>query len=168
MKVFTVGRFQPYNLKHKEMVERMKEFGDISIGLLTTLPTYDNPFTYEERKEMMSEDIDKIFPVTLTPNLFRMRKQLLSEAGCSTYYTRDRDSKTLFEIFGFPVIYERRDGYSSSEVRSKLFSGDPSWKNMVDSKTADIIERPEVQERLTRLKKGRLPFSKVRKYVSLL
>ncbi len=163
MKVFTIGRFQPYNLMHEEVFERMKEFGEVAVGLLVNKLTYDNPFTYEERKEMISEDVDKIFPVPFPPNLFRMRSQLLSEVDDSTFYTRDKDAKILLEIFGFPTIYEKRRGYSSSMIRKKIFRGDESWKTMVNDRTAEIIERHEVQERLRKLK--RLPFGKFGKYV---
>ncbi len=167
MDVFTVGRFQPYNRSHKDVFEKMSEFGESAVGMLVGPTSYDNPFRYDERREMVGKDVGEVFPLELTLNLFDFRKQVMSRVGESRFYTRDKDSKILFEAFGFPVSYESRDGISSSDVRESLFSEEPDWQDMVDEKTVEVINRPDVQTRLESLEKGRTPISKVRKYISL-
>jgi len=67
--VVFVGRFQPFHNAHSEILKRAKEYSSLPIMILgsSSQPrTYKNPFTDEERKDMVlsvNPDIKNIIPV---------------------------------------------------------------------------------------------------------
>jgi len=61
MRVLIIGRFQPFHLGHLELLRQARKHGDIiiAIGSSNESMTWDNPMTFEERKECIEKVLRK-------------------------------------------------------------------------------------------------------------
>lgn len=152
---FTIGRFQPFHIYHKKMIEMMEErFDRMYIGINTLSGSSANPFTFNERAEMIKYYREvPVFPVENTKNLWKLRENIRRYVPAdSVFCTRTKINVIFYGSLGFKTQYWKKDGISSSYIRRLLFSDDEEWKNYVDPNTIQIIERPEVKQRVNLLK----------------
>ena len=85
---FFIGRFQPFHLGHKAIVERLLKEGLVCVALRDTKISKDNPYTIKARKKM----IRKAFP--------------------------DKDLVKIITIPDITeIVYGRKVGYNVREVR---------------------------------------------------
>ena len=152
---FTIGRFQPFHRDHKKLIQMMMEkFDRIYVGINTLSGSYLNPFTFEERAEMIQHSLGlPVFPVHNTKNLGKLKENICRYVPSnSVFCTRTRINAIFYRILGFEVQYWKRDGISSSYLRSLIFNDDEKWKSYVDKEIVQIIERVEVKKRINLFK----------------
>lgn len=77
-----IGRFQPFHNGHMEVVKEALQRGRrllILVGSANSARTVRNPFTYEERRDMIAETILSEFPNLSTFNIFPLNDHLYQE-----------------------------------------------------------------------------------------
>ncbi|MFH1835919.1 MAG: nicotinamide-nucleotide adenylyltransferase [Methanobacteriota archaeon] len=148
-----IGRFQPLHLGHKSAIEHILGEVDklvLGIGSAQYNNTLDNPFTVEERKEMIemvfSSSSDRIVIVTVSDihNEPKWVEHVLSSVpSFDVVYTSSSIERELFSEAGYNVVeipYFERDVYSGTRIRN-LIANEGSWKELVPPEAVKIIEK---------------------------
>ncbi len=148
-----IGRFQPLHLGHKSAIEHILSEVDkliLGIGSAQYNNTLDNPFTVDERKEMIemvfSSSLDKIViaPVSDIHNEPKWVEHVLSSVpSFDVVYTSSPIEKRLFSEAGYTVVeipYFKRKVYSGTRIRN-LMAQEGSWRELVPSESVKIIEK---------------------------
>ncbi|HIF45202.1 MAG TPA: hypothetical protein EYQ73_00150 [Candidatus Poseidoniales archaeon] len=130
MKMYIVlGRFQPFHNGHVHLIETAMELGPttIVIGSAQESWTFDNPFSGDERKDMIQEwlgdkeaKIVQIEDINDPPNWVEHTTKIHGEG---TLVTSDESTKLLYEQAGFPVIWvemNKRESLEGWRVRTTL------------------------------------------------
>jgi len=169
MDILFPGRFSILTNVHIDIIRKLlnkyvKE-GKLYVGLRIIVnenfTNYDNPFTYYERKEMFNivfkKEISegKIFIIPLSYRL-NIRKDMKKFCGkIIPVYTRERIWMYGCKIMNIPVIYEKREGISATDVKKKIYEilqkneKLPESMNEINEKILNFINN---EERINRLK----------------
>ncbi len=151
-----IGRFQPFHNGHLQVVKEILENVDIDeliIGIGSSQYDHEknNPFSYEERKDMISLSLDKekvhnysMVPIPDIHNypiwVEHVRKHV---PHYDVVYTRSQLTKRLFEEAGDKVIetdlYDRKI-YSGSEIRRRIVTKE-KWQYLVPDGTLLVLDR---------------------------
>ncbi len=147
-----VGRFQPFHNGHLVMVKKiLAENAEIIIGIGSAQysHTKENPFTAGERYEMIKRILDSenitdyhIVPIpdTHVHSVWVGHvKSLVPKFD--KVYTNSALVVRLFREKGYTPIQlalEKRDQYSGTEVRRRIFEGG-DWEPLVPKVVADFI-----------------------------
>lgn len=155
---FIVGRFQPFHLGHQAMADLAYSQCDrvvVLVGSSQAGGTNENPFSFETRKQA----IQAIFPKAIVlplPDigvgdvpawgdyLFRTIRQagyepaiFVTGVESRRYHWFNEENAPALKT----VSLERSIlPISGTEVRSLMFSNDPSWKKWVDPRAVPIYE----------------------------
>jgi len=158
-----VGRFQPFHLGHmkaiKEILEGNREIV-IAIGSAQEGRTPENPFTLEERKQMIEKSLKeaniknyKILSVKDFNNDEKWAGSIRDLAKFNVVYTMNLWTERCFEKIGIPVkrhrLYEN-DRYSGTEIRKRILE-DKEWRNLVPVSVAKFIRSIKGEERIRNL-----------------
>ncbi len=164
-KALLVGRFQPFHNGHLSLIESIAKRYEkicIIIGSATESNTPKNPFTAEERGEMIKRAL-------------KSRNIANFEIGSVEDFHDDRLWTGAIKMsFKFDVVYSRnnwtidcfrRNGvkarkhkfyherkYSGKEIRKRIVKG-ISWKESVPNEVYDYIKSIKGEERVKRLSK---------------
>ena len=159
-----IGRFQPFHLGHLDAIlfglSRTENLF-ISIGSSNKSNEKKNPFSAEERTEMIISSIEssmidrlKIFNVPDVDNhekwTFEIDKIV---PKYDVVFTNDEFTKTLFEkrqISVIPVVLKDRGKFSGTNVR-QLIVDDKNWQDLVPEGTRKVLDRINAKERLKNL-----------------
>ncbi len=148
-----VGRFQPFHNGHVVMVNRILEHNSeiiIGIGSAQYSHTNENPFTAGERYEMIKRTLDAegihdyhIVPIPDTHvhsvwvghvlSLVPKFDVVYSNSALVVRLFRERG----FKLFELPL--EKREMYSGSEVRRRIYNGE-DWQKLVPKTVAEYIK----------------------------
>lgn len=154
-----IGRFQPFHLGHLKLIEIAANNVDkliIGIGSSQEGNTKENPFTANEREEMIKNSVNIKIPYEIIPipdvNNDKIWvshvKKLLPEFH--VVYTNGKLERNLFSNAGIEVrsteIFNR-DMYSGTEIRRRMVSGE-NWEYLVPKGTAHIIRKISGVERV--------------------
>jgi len=135
MDILFPGRFSILTKVHEAIIrhilDKYVDEGKLYIGLriivAQNFTNYDNPFTYAERKEMLSivfgEEIanGKISVVPLKYGL-NIRKDMNESCGRIIHvYTREKIWDYGCKFLGVPTIYENREGFSATNIKEKIY-----------------------------------------------
>lgn len=161
MKGVMTGRFQPYHSGHEEAVEEMEESGieEIYIGIVDfgkRTPT--DPFTYEERKEIIEiSENSKIncfrFPVRLPWTLYTMYKIVRNYSrDDAVYWSGDWTNIFMAKLCGFKTYKRKRTGPSASEIRKIIADMVKNYKT-IDGRIKEELEDFMPKESLEVLQK---------------
>ncbi len=148
-----IGRFQPFHKGHVEVIKKVASECDkviIGIGSAQYSNTLENPFTADERNQMISEVLSSeninnaiIVHVDDINNYSEWVKHV--ETVCppfSIVYSNNPDTKKLFEEAGYETrkspMYNRKE-YSGEEVRKRI-AEDKDWCSLVHPNVKKIIE----------------------------
>ena len=155
-----IGRFQPFHNGHLSAVKQILEENDmiiIGIGSSQYKHTKDNPFTAEERKEMIKKVLDnngiKDYEIILIPDIHDDEKWAEHvESLCPSFnvvYTNSTHTKECFEILNkYPVkSIEMEFDISSTEIRRRI-KEDEDWDELVPKEIFDEIIRINGVERI--------------------
>ncbi len=167
-----IGRFQPFHNGHKDAIEQIAQAPDvikiiIGIGSAQFHHYLDNPFTAEEREEMVRRSlrIDKPYEVIPVIDIHDFPKWVpFVESICPKFdvlYSGNTLVKRLFSEKG----YEVRDLnfnfiHSGTDIRVMMFDEGP-WQNFVPEGTVKVIEDEKVKgvERLLSLHNRHIRFA---------
>ncbi|MFH1590661.1 MAG: nicotinamide-nucleotide adenylyltransferase [archaeon] len=146
------GRFQPFHQGHLQILKEAAEnFEDVIvlIGSAQYSRTEDNPFSLEERKEMIS----RVLAAAKLDNVVIREKEddhddevwvhnvIHRMPWFDTVYAGDnRLVAKLFSAEGKKVIeHDRFKGISATEIRRRIESGAP-WDDQVPPEVAEYLE----------------------------
>jgi len=162
-----IGRFQPFHNAHLIDVKKiLKECDEviIAIGSSQEKNTLENPFSYNERKNMIvrilkSNKIKKyrIYPV---PDLYNDRKWVeYIKKNLPNYefvYSGNQWTLRCFKKFDSKVKKIKLiKGISSTIIRNMIIK-EKNWEKMVPKEIADYIEKIKGVERVKRVYYSRL------------
>lgn len=148
-----IGRFQPLHYGHLKIIEKAVDECDrvtIGIGSAQYSCTIDNPFTAEERRQMIdntlsAEGLDGVAIVFVNDTNSNSIWVKEVESACHTFnvvYSNNDLTRRLFDEAGYVTrnspIY-RRDEYSGKEVRRRMLEND-DWKSLVHPEVVKVIE----------------------------
>jgi nicotinamide-nucleotide adenylyltransferase len=147
------GRFQPFHTGHMLVLQGMTKLcGRIGvvIGSSDKSGTAENPFTAEERRDMIqralqAKDIIPNFDVEFLmvpdmPSDEAWAKRIVEEAGeIHQVWTGNEDTKQSFAKIGMEVKdIKEVPGISATEVRKRM-KEDGDWKKIVPEEVASSI-----------------------------
>jgi len=156
-----IGRFQPFHLGHLEAFRFALSKVDklwIGIGSSNKPSEKNNPFTADERKEMILSSIDNSISnriqIFLIPDLENHQKWIenidMIVPDFEVIFTNDELTQSLYSKRGkkvIPVPFKDREILSGTNVRNKIL-GDQDWQTMVPDGTKTILEKIGADNRL--------------------
>jgi len=160
-----VGRFQPFHLGHLKAIKWILERCEnvtIVIGSSQESFTKRNPFTFEERKEMIKRSLEKEsvkeerYEIIGVPDVFnceRWVKSILNKAKFDVVFTRSLWVKQCFDLFEIPVKEHPMFGrYSARKIR-RMMEEDKDWEELVPRTVSKSVKEIRGIERLRHLAK---------------
>ncbi|MDI6826737.1 MAG: nicotinamide-nucleotide adenylyltransferase [Candidatus Aenigmarchaeota archaeon] len=152
-KALFVGRFQPMHLGHLEAIEWILERYRkvfIVIGSSQESRTEENPFTFEERKEMIEKTLkgvgirDDRYDIVGIPDVYDDKAwvgMILKKAVFDVVFTRNPWTERCFRELNIPVEKHPLFGkISASEIRKKIKEG-KGWEKFVSREVERILKR---------------------------
>jgi nicotinamide-nucleotide adenylyltransferase len=152
-----VGRFQPLHKGHAALIKAAQErCGEVAvaIGSAQAKPSLRNPFTAQERRQMLAAAFPSVaaFDVPDIHDPVRWVAHALAITGpVDRVFGNDDATLDLFELAGVPV--ERpglvdREAYEASAIRALMAAGDPAWRKAVPAPVAELLARWDAPRRL--------------------
>lgn len=147
-----IGRFQPFHIGHLlDIKDILKEVDEIVIGIGSSQEKYtlENPFSYSERKEMITKTLRnnkiKNFKICQIPDLHDDKKWVdyikkntpkFDFVFSGNFWTLRCFKKNDLKIKKIKLI----NGISSTIIRNKMISG-KNWQSLVPKEVADYIKK---------------------------
>jgi len=162
MNALLIGRFQPFHNGHLHLIQTLsKTYTEVIIGVGSSQysHTADNPFSYEERREMIARSLAAAgisnYRVVAIPDIHdppHWVDHVLSYVNdFDVVISNNPETCHLFTEQGYTVkrttLY-KREQYSGHEIRRRLASGG-RWRSLVPPSVAEIIREVGGQDRLT-------------------
>lgn len=144
MRIGFIGRFQPFHIGHKHVVE---QFSDeellIVIGSAGESRTDENPLNADEREELIREcfpDI-KVFHVEDNESDERWREQILEKAGAEAIVSGNERVRNIMEneVEVIEPEMKKPQVYSGSEIRRRV-NGEEEWSYLVPKCARDKLK----------------------------
>lgn len=160
-----IGRFQPFHNAHlQDIKDALKEVDEliIAIGSSQFSHTEENPFSVEERIEMIEDTLIKnnisnytIFPVPDISDDKRWVEHVnVIVPKFDVVFTGNDFTEKLFKEKNHNVKKIKLiEGINSTTVRDKI-AQNQNWKELVPKEVADFIEKIKGAERIEKLKRG--------------
>lgn len=147
-----VMRLQPLHKGHEALINKMKdECEDVTIliGSADKKRTFANPFTINERHDMLTPySVHSISLVDINrPDIwvkYVLGTTLLicpNKPIPDVYYAGSMEDAELFRIEGFPIELLIRKKYSGTEVRNTMAKGGNKWRAMLPQHSQIIVEK---------------------------
>jgi|TARA_B100001750_G_scaffold208953_1_gene188296 nicotinamide-nucleotide adenylyltransferase len=159
-----VGRFQPFHLGHLDAVlfglSRTENLF-IGVGSSNKFNEKKNPFSAEERKDMIISSIEssligriKIFEIPDVDNHEKWTFEIDQIVPkYDVVFTNDEFTKTLFkkrQINVIPVVLKEREKFSGTNIRQLIIDG-KNWQDLVPQGTRKVLDKLNANERLKNL-----------------
>ena len=161
---FLIGRFQPFHLGHLEAIKfalSKVEYLHIGIGSSNKSHEERNPFTADERKQMIlssiHEELLKKLSIHYIPDVDYHSKwthvvdEIVPEYD--VVFSNDNFTHELYEKRGKAIIaveLKSRSDLSGTNIRNLILT-DESWKQFLPSGTVDVLSEIDGKKRLTDL-----------------
>ncbi|MFN3653732.1 MAG: nicotinamide-nucleotide adenylyltransferase [Candidatus Nitrosotenuis sp.] len=156
-----IGRFQPFHLGHLLAVKfalQNAETLSIGIGSSNRFNEKRNPFTADERKEMILSSLDEEaknrIEIYYIPDVDDHEKWTYHVDSIVPKYdvvfSNDNFTQELFKKRGIKVVsvpLVQRDVLSGTEIRAKIES-DQNWCDFVPEGTRKVLLKINAKERL--------------------
>jgi nicotinamide-nucleotide adenylyltransferase len=156
-----IGRFQPFHLGHLAAVEFALENVDelsIGIGSSNRFNEKRNPFTADERKEMILSSLDEVslkkIKIYYIPDVADHEKWTYHVDSIVPKYdvvfSNDDFTRDLFKKRGVRVIevpLKQRELLSGTEIRARI-SADQDWHEFVPEGTKKVLLKINAKQRL--------------------
>ena len=159
-----IGRFQPFHLGHLTALKFALSKVDklwVGLGSSNKPAQKDNPFSAQERKEMilssidnsMKEKISIYFIPDLDNHIKWIEKIDTIVPEFDIVFTNDELTKHLYskrdlEVMSIPFL--NRDKLSGTNIRNLIIS-DQKWEHLVPEGTKKFLEKINAKERLKNL-----------------
>ncbi len=159
-----IGRFQPFHLGHLAAVKFALENVDslsIGIGSSNRFNEKRNPFSAEERKEMISSsldssDLEKI-KIYFVPDVNDHEKWTYQVDSIIPKYdvvfSNDDFTHNLYKKRGINVVsvpLKQREILSGTDIRQKIATNQ-SWDDLVPDGTRKVLLKINAKDRLANL-----------------
>lgn len=164
MRALFIGRFQPFHLGHLSILQKMSQHYEmivIGIGSSQYHDTVDNPFSEEERRQMITQSLNAVgirrYRIVSIPDLHNPPRwvdhvcSIVSEFD--VVITNNPFTKKLFSQKGYPVkgtAFFNRKEYSGKEIRRRILHDEP-WTELVPSVVSQFIHEIDGVNRLKRM-----------------
>ncbi len=159
-----VGRFQPFHLGHLSAVDFALAKTDtlwLGIGSSNKTRERDNPFSADERQEMIAESLGsvrsprvRVFPIPDVDDHQRWIKSIDDVVPrYGMVFTIDRLTAHLYSERGVRVVrvpLVNRDALSGTGIRTLIRDGG-RWEHLVPDGTREVLLRLDAKERLASL-----------------
>ena len=159
-----IGRFQPFHLGHLEALQfALSKVDKLWVGLGSSNKPVEknNPFTAEQRKEMilssiddsMKEKISIYFIPDLDNHMRWIEKIDTIVPKFDIIFSNDELTKHLYSKRNVQVIsipFLKRDSLSGTNIRDLILS-DQKWDNLVPQGTKNFLEKTGAKEHLKNL-----------------
>lgn len=159
-----IGRFQPFHLGHLAAVKFALENVDslsIGIGSSNRFNEKRNPFTADERKEMILSSLDdnmldkiKIYYIPDVDNHAKWTYHVDSIVPkydvvfSNDDFTHDLFKERKIKVISVPLT--QRDVFAGTEIRAKIAS-DQNWIKSVPDGTRKVLLKINAKQRLANL-----------------
>jgi len=159
-----IGRFQPFHLGHLDALRfALSKVDKLWIGLGSSNKPLEknNPFSAEERKEMILSSIDKFMKqriqIYFIPDLENHIKWIEFIATLvpkfDVIFTNDELTRHLYskrdvEVLSIPFV--NRDILSGTNIRDMIIS-DQKWEDLVPEGTKNFLYKTSAKQRLKNL-----------------
>ncbi len=156
-----IGRFQPFHLGHLKALEfALSKVDKLWLGLgSSNKPTQkNNPFSAEERKEMITSSIDesmrKRISIYFIPDLDNHVKWIekidtivpkFDIIFSNDELTNHLYSKRSVQVISIPFL--QRDVLSGTNIRDLIIS-DQKWDDLVPKGTKNFLDKSNAKDRL--------------------
>jgi nicotinamide-nucleotide adenylyltransferase len=159
-----IGRFQPFHLGHLDALRfALSKVDRLWIGLGSSNKPLqkNNPFSAEERKEMILSSIDESMKsriqIYFIPDLENHIKWIeLIDAlvpKFDTVFTNDELTRHLYskrDVEVLPIPFVKRDILSGTNIRDMIIS-DQIWEDLVPEGTKNFLYKTSAKQRLKNL-----------------
>ena len=156
-----IGRFQPFHLGHLEALQFALSIVDklwVGLGSSNKSIEKNNPFSAEERKEMILSSIDDSMKNKITiyfiPDVDNHVKWIEKidtiVPKFDTVFSNDPLTDHLYSkrtVRVIPIPFLKRDQLSGTRIRD-LIKSDQKWDDLVPSGTKAILENLDSKNRL--------------------
>ena len=159
-----IGRFQPFHLGHLDAIKfALSQVENLWIGIGSSNKSNEkrNPFTADERKEMITSSLDdaikKRIQIYYIPDVDDHEKWTYHIDSIVPKYdivfSNDDFTHTLFQKRGIkviPVPLKERESLSGTNIREKIAMG-KSWEEFVSEGTKKILLKIDAERRLAKI-----------------
>jgi len=159
-----IGRFQPFHLGHLDALRfALSRVDKLWIGLGSSNKPLqkNNPFSAEERKEMILSSIDESMKqriqIYFIPDLENHIKwiELIDSLvpKFNTIFTNDELTRHLYsrrDVKVLPIPFVKRDILSGTNIRNMMIS-DQKWEDLVPEGTKNFLYKTSAKQRLKNL-----------------
>ena len=159
-----IGRFQPFHLGHLEALKFALSKVDklwVGLGSSNLSPEKNNPFSVEQRKEMilssitdsMKEKISIYFIPDLDNHVKWIEKIDTIVPKFDIIFSNDELTNHLYSkrnISVIPIPFLNREKLSGTKIRELIIS-DQNWHNLVPEGTRNFLININVKDRLSHL-----------------
>lgn len=154
-----IGRFQPFHNAHLEDIKQILREADeviIAIGSSNEKNTLENPFSYSERKQMISKALKsnqiKNFRIYPVPDLYNDRKWVSYVKAklpkFDVVYSGNEWTLRCFKKFDSKVRKIKLiKGINSTIIRG-MMAKDKNWQALVPKEIAGYIKKIKGAERI--------------------
>ena len=156
-----IGRFQPFHLGHLEAFRfALLKIENLWIGIGSSNKPSEknNPFTADERKEMILSSIDDSISnrvqVFFIPDFKNHEKWIenidLIVPDFDVIFTTDEITKSLYSKRGKEIIsipFTKRETLSGTNIR-KIIQSDQDWEKLVPEGTKTVLKKIDANNRL--------------------
>jgi nicotinamide-nucleotide adenylyltransferase len=164
MNALFIGRFQPFHNGHLKLIKSISKEYDkiiIAIGSSQYQNTNQNPFTYNERNEMISNTLKKNnvknFKIIAIPDIHKPSNWVEHVTKINKDFdivlTNNSYTKKLFEEKGYNVkktmIYNR-DILSGKNIRKKIIN-DENYQDLVPDIVYNYLNKINAIDRLKKI-----------------
>jgi nicotinamide-nucleotide adenylyltransferase len=159
-----VGRFQPFHLGHLDAINfALFKVENLWIGIGSSNKSSEkrNPFTADERKEMINSSINdsvkKRVQIYYIPDVDDHEKWTYSIDSIVPKYdivfSNDDFTQTLYQKRGIkviPVPLKDRENLAGTKIRELIVLG-KNWENLVPQGTKKLLLKIDAQQRILKI-----------------
>lgn len=159
-----IGRFQPFHLGHLEALHfALSKVEKLWVGLGSSNkpPQKNNPFSAEERKEMILSSVDDSIKnkieIYFIPDFENHQKWAENIDNIvpkfDIVFTNDEMTKHLYskrDIMVIPIPFLKRDNLSGTNIRDLIISDQP-WEEFVPEGTKKFLNQTNAKQLLKNL-----------------
>lgn len=148
-----LGRFQPFHNAHRDIAFKSFDFVEfliIGVGSSQYSLTKENPFTYNERREMIEKSLQDSKDIKVMPipdihdpiNYVQYVKKTTAFFPFDVVFTDNQNTIDLFKEKGYPIIIIPIPNIPrATDIRECFYKGEDIWRNYVPHPTELIMDR---------------------------